>query len=75
MFKALNLMRSLELKPKSLGCRNFKDGNGNVKTVTAIIVPLKFTPTENGTVLVGWACNHCNSCYNIECVYAKAQTQ
>jgi hypothetical protein len=72
MFKALSLMKSLELKPKALGCREFTNEKGEVKTVTAVIVPIKFTPTENGTVLVGWACNHCNSCYNSRCVYAKA---
>jgi len=73
MFKAMNMMKNIEIKPKVTGCRQYTDENGSVSTVTAIIVPIKFTPTDDGTILIGWACNHCNSCYNRRCVYAKAE--
>ena len=42
----------LEARPMIGACRMFRDENGNESTVTAIIVPVKFSPQDDGSILV-----------------------
>ena len=42
----------LEARPMMGACRMLKDENGNELTVTAIIVPVKFSPQDDGSILV-----------------------
>jgi hypothetical protein len=71
-FRFSDVVERLEAKPMMGACRMFKDENGNELTVTAIIVPVKFSPQDDGSILVGWACNCYSSCHNQKCTYSRA---
>jgi hypothetical protein len=45
-------IEGLEARPMMGACRMFKDESGNELTVTVIIVPVKFSPQDDGSILV-----------------------
>jgi len=51
-FRFSDVIERLEARPMIGACRMFKDENGNELTVTAIIVPVKFSPQDDGSMLV-----------------------
>ncbi|MGC8912298.1 MAG: hypothetical protein ACP5K8_09520 [Nitrososphaeria archaeon] len=64
------MIERLDLTPMMRACRMFKDENRE-STVTAIIVPVKVSPQDDGGILIGWACNCYSSCYNQKCTYSR----
>jgi hypothetical protein len=66
-----DVVERLEAKPMMSACRMFKDESGSELTVTVIIVPVKFSPQDDGSILVGWACNCYSSCHNQKCTYSR----
>jgi len=51
-FRFSDVVERLEARPTIGACRMFKDENGSESTVTAIIVPVKFSPQDDGSILV-----------------------
>ena len=47
-----DVVERLEARPTIGACRMFRDENGSESTVTAIIVPVKFSPQDDGSILV-----------------------
>jgi hypothetical protein len=51
-FRFSDAIERLEVRPMMRACRMFEDENGSESTVTAIIVPVKFSPQDDGSILV-----------------------
>ena len=47
-----DVVERLEVRPMMGACRMFKDESGSELTVTVIIVPVKFSPQDDGSMLV-----------------------
>jgi len=45
-------IEKVEARPTMGACRMFEDENRSESTVTAIIVPVKFSPQDDGSILV-----------------------
>jgi len=60
-----------EIKPSiALTCYEFREGDGQYRKVTAIIVPIKMVDVGSETRIT-YACNHGRTCSNDEeCEYA-----
>jgi len=61
----------LRLEPRPIICYDFIDGEGNKRNVSAVLVPFKIERREDGTRIVGWACNYGEVCRNPGCRYSK----